>query len=74
MTCQVGGELASIDQHRTQLALETLHQFLSPLLEFAITAVEVEKILDGDPVDELGDEGIDLARPEGESGRHEDAR
>jgi hypothetical protein len=80
MPRQVGSELASIGQHRIQLAIEALHQLLGPLLEFSIRAAAVAKIGDGDPVDELatwielGDEGIDLARIEGECGCHEGAR
>jgi hypothetical protein len=77
MTRQVGSELAGIDQHRTQLAIEALHQFLSPPLESAVTAAAVAKITDGDAVDELAtgielsDEDVDLARIEGEARRLE---
>jgi hypothetical protein len=80
MTHQVGSELAGIDQHCAQLALEALHQFLGPLLEFAITAAAITKIADRDAADELatwielGDEGVDLARLEGESGYYKDLR
>jgi hypothetical protein len=77
MTRQVGSELAGIDQHRTQLAIEALHQFLSPLLEFSITAAAVAKIADGEAINELtpgielSDVSVDLARIEGEARRHE---
>ena len=53
MACQVGSELVGIDHHRAQLALAALHEFLGPLLEFAITAAAITKITDGDAVDEL---------------------
>ena len=65
MTRQIRSELASLGQHCTQLAIETLHQLLSPLHEFSITAAAVAEIADGDAVDvlatriELGDEGVD---------------
>ena len=80
MTRQVSSELASVGQHRTQITVEALHQLLSPFLEFSITAAAVAEIADGDAIDELatrielGDEGVDLARIEGESGCHEGAR
>ena len=80
MTRQVGGELAGLGQHRAQLAVEALHQLLSTLFESSVTATAVAEIADGDAVDELatrielGDEGVDLARIEGESGCHEGAR
>ena len=44
MTRQLGSELASLGQYRTQLAVEALHQLLSPLLEFSITAAAVAEI------------------------------
>jgi hypothetical protein len=80
MTRQVGGELTSVGQHLIEFAVKALHQLLSPLLEFSITAAAVAEIADGEAVDELatrielGDEGVDLARIEGESRCHEGAR
>ena len=63
MTRQVGSEPGSLGQHRTQLALEALHQLVSLLLEFSITAAAVAEIADGDAIDELADRHADAPPP-----------
>ena len=55
MTRQIRSELASLGQHCTQLAIETLHQLLSLPHEFSITAAAVAEIADGDAIDETRD-------------------